>query len=166
MHVTGTSGIGPRDRDCPNSESHFTGSRKRKLGVMSHVLVDKPTPGCMYLFLELCGNLLAGSTLRTQKIKTTLHAPLHYPSRQTRHSRLPRRAVHAVPHDMMQLSGTLGMPSSPISIPGGRGPIISGGGEPYVCICKSGIMVGFFQRDTDTKRLTSFMSVTIFTPFS
>lgn len=39
-----------------------------------------------------------------------------------------------IDYEMVQLSGTFGMPSSPSSMPGGRGPIISGGGDPKVCI--------------------------------
>lgn len=34
-----------------------------------------------------------------------------------------------------QLLGRSGMPSSPNSIPGGSGPMISAGGEPKLCIC-------------------------------
>lgn len=37
-------------------------------------------------------------------------------------------------HEIVHPSGSSGIPSAPMSSPGGSGPMISAGGDPWLCI--------------------------------
>ena len=71
--------------------------------------------------------------------------------------------IYAIVHP----SGSFGSPSAPRSNPGGNGPMISAGGEPYSCICDKSTVasVRAYNIGEPQRMRTSCMSSTIFRPF-